>query len=103
MLKLRFLISALTVLAASAIRSASASAGTHVFTNNGTAITGTLSILSQGALFTLAVGAKTVTCHKVTDRGLVLTGGRDFANEIHFLECLTGQQDVVHSHGAPNG
>ena len=103
MLKLRLLvISALAVLAASA--TASTSAYAHEFTNNGVGITQTLSILSQGGLFTFAAGAKTITCHKVTDRGLVLTGGRDLANEIHFLECLTGQAGCdVHSHGAPNG
>ena len=105
MIKVRIiLISALTVFVVSAVAAASASAGTHQFTNNGVAITGTLSVLSQGKLFLFIAGARIITCHKVTDRGLVLTGGRDFTNEIHFLECLTGQAGCdVHSHGAPNG
>ena len=63
------LIAVVAVLVASAMASASALAGTHVFTNNGNTITGTLSILSQGTLFTLTAGTKTVTCHKVTDVG----------------------------------
>ena len=102
MLKVRIIL--ISVIAALAVGASVSSASAHEFTNNGIGITGTLSVLSEGKLFTLAAGAKTVTCHKVTDVGTALTGGRDLASEIHFLECLTGQAGCdVHSHGAPNG
>jgi hypothetical protein len=103
MTKVRLIIaSVLVVFAVSAVASASASA--HEFLNNGAGITTTLSVLSEGGLFQLVAGAKVVDCNKVTDVGLVLTGGRDLAHEIHFLECKTNQAGCdVHSHGAPNG
>jgi hypothetical protein len=103
MSKVRFIIvSVLALLAVGAVASASASA--HEFKNNGVGITGTLSVLSEGGLFQLIAGAKVVDCEKVTDSGTVLTGGRDLAAEIHFLNCKTGQSGCdVHSPTAPNG
>jgi hypothetical protein len=95
-------LSVLIMVAITTVASVSASA--HAWLKNGSPITQTEHVLSEGGLFILVAGARVIDCETVRDLALLLTEGRDFAHSIHFLNCKTAQAGCdVHSHGAPNG
>jgi len=103
MSKVRFIVlSVLAVLAVSAVASASASA--HEFLVNGKPVTGTEPVTSTGGLFRLVAATKIIDCETANGFGLILSGGKTFIHDIHFLNCKTSQTKcAVHSIGASNG
>jgi hypothetical protein len=93
-----------TLIALALSTATSTPASAHAWLKNGSPITQTEHVLSEGGLFIFETGPKIMDCEKVTDLTLLFTNGTDLTHSLHFLNCKTGQAGcVVHSPGAPNG
>jgi hypothetical protein len=99
------IITALAIFAICAFGSASAFAANE-YLINGSKITGTTSepVLAESGLAILEFGSKIIDCEKSHGLILVLSEGRSFVHDIHFLNCTTNETGCTpHSVGAPNG
>ena len=89
----------LVALAVSAVASAPASA--HQWLKNGSPLTQTEPVLTEGGLIIIFSAAAVIHCEKQHDFELVF-GDLDLRHEWHFLECVTTKPNCdVSSPGAP--